>query len=917
MKTRCPHFITACGTASRAWILCVAGALAGVGASRAGDPLATRLQASDPATWKPVPYQAEAPTGGVSVADGGLFKTVMENNIAYLLNTFSVDHMLVPFRERAGIKDPPSDGKGQVDFWETSLRGSCAGRFLMGAGGTVRWIEHPELRQRMNQLIDGIEDCRRPDGYVLAFPPDAVRSEEPNYARAWFTHGLIEAGIAGNPKAFKLLRGHADWFNQWDLLPKLTTICPNAQQGYIASTRTYLSPVGKPEDLQVAEKFWVQDWWVKRLAARDLAAVWQYPKPSPHSYLITSFEAYLDQYRATGDRQFLDATLGAWEMIHDHWEHVGGSMAICEGEMYPPDSLFIGRHTSETCGSVFWIKFNQRVHQLFPAEEKYVAEMEKSIYNVCLPAQEGKSGAIRYHGRMEGQSDDPGAGNTCCEGQGTRLFGSLPEYIFSIAKDGLYVNLFEPSSIRWKQAGETVSLTMNSRFPYEPKVELKLGAATPVAMKLRVRVPSWAAADMPIAVNGKQAAIGKPGTYVVLDRTWSAGDTVTFTLPMEFRAIRYTGVDQIQRHTRYALKYGPILLAAAGPLDDSLRIRIIQSPASPGDWMIAKPGEPLHFTVRDHPGCEFMPCWDLGRRTYTCYPVIDPIAIEGTTPFAESTAVKLRSTVAAAVIRYSTDGTEPTAQSPAFSGTLKIDKTCTVRAELFEGGKPASTIVERRFKRTAPVAIIPVPPGLKPGDRYRLVFVTSTKTWALPGADPAAPKSLDDYNAFATKTATAVPALSALGTTWQAVVSVRPASSPAVSAKSNTKTDPAADGAGAPIYNLAGAIVANNNADLWDGTIQNPIDMTELGTCPPGQGGDRYFVWTGTSSTGDASNDWSLLVPGGWKFFGNAWLTDTSAGAPLCGWISSLPPQVGWPWNEATDKTPLPIYVMSGILSAK
>jgi len=432
-----------------------------------------------------------------------------------------------------------------------------------------------------------------------------------------------------------------------------------------------------------------------------------------------------------------------------------------------------------------------------------------------------------------------------------------------------------------------------------------------------VRVPAWAAADMPIAVNGQQAAIGKPGSYAVLDRTWADGDTVTFTLPMAFRATRYTGVHQIQNHNRYALEYGPILLAAAGPLDDWLRIRIIQSPESPGDWLKAKPDQPLHFTVKDHPDCEFMPCWDLGRRTYTCYPMIEPLVIEGATPFPESTAVKLLSTVAGAVIRYTTDGTEPTAQSPAFSGTLKIEKTCTVRAGLFEGSKPASAIVGRRFKRTSPVAITPVPPGLKPGDQYRLVFVTSTKTWALPGADPAAPKSMEDYNAFATKTATAVPALSALGTTWKAVVSVRPANGPPVSAKSNTKTDPGADGSGVPIYNLAGVIVATNNADLWDRTIQNPIDLTELGTSPPDQGGDKHLVWTGTTSSGDASLDWSLLIPGTWKYFGNAWLTDTSAGTPLCSWIGSLGPQEGWPWNGDTDKTPMPIYVMSGILTAK
>ena len=35
--------------------------------------------------------------------------------------------------------------------------------------------------------------------------------------------------------------------------------------------------------------------------------------------------------------------------------------------------------TGELCGSAFWAQFNRRFHQLFPEQERYVAEIEKSI----------------------------------------------------------------------------------------------------------------------------------------------------------------------------------------------------------------------------------------------------------------------------------------------------------------------------------------------------------------------------------------------------------------------------------------------------------------------------------------------------------------------------------------------------------
>ena len=164
---------------------------------------------------------------------------------------------------------------------------------------------------------------------------------------------------------------------------------------------------------------------------------------------------------------------------------------------------------------VWWARFNHKLHQLYPADERYVAEIEKVIYNVGLANQAGKS--ISYHTRLEGRKDSPEINHTCCEVVGSYLYATLPQYIYSLADDGLYLNLYEPSSITWKKADQTLRLTMSSQFPFHPEVALHFIAKSPVAMKLRVRTPVWATQDMPIAVNGKQFAIGKPGGYAVLE----------------------------------------------------------------------------------------------------------------------------------------------------------------------------------------------------------------------------------------------------------------------------------------------------------------------------------------------------------------------------------------------------------------
>lgn len=134
----------------------------------------------------------------------------------------------------------------------------------------------------------------------------------------------------------------------------------------------------------------------------------------------------------------------------------------------------------------------------------------------------------------------------------------------------------------------------------------------------------------------------------------------------------------------------------------------------------------------------------------------------------------------------------------------------------------------------AQAAPITTPVGLDPGDQYRLVFVTSTTR-------DATSTDIADYNAFVNAAANTQQALVDLGTTWTAI-----ASTDAVDARDNTGTNPTV-AAGVPIYLLDGvSLVANDNADLWDAEIANPIMITEAGAAM------STLVWTGTTRFGIA-----------------------------------------------------------------
>ncbi|TWU08112.1 PEP-CTERM sorting domain-containing protein [Stieleria varia] len=136
--------------------------------------------------------------------------------------------------------------------------------------------------------------------------------------------------------------------------------------------------------------------------------------------------------------------------------------------------------------------------------------------------------------------------------------------------------------------------------------------------------------------------------------------------------------------------------------------------------------------------------------------------------------------------------------------------------------------------------VVTRPTGLNLGDQYRLAFVTSV------GRD-ASSANIADYNTFVSNVANSVPALAALGTSWNTI-----ASTSTVDARDNTGTNPLTSDPSVPIYLLNDTLLATGNSDLWDGSILNSLSVTETDT--------RHsdFVWTGTRFNGIGDADFAM-----------------------------------------------------------
>jgi uncharacterized protein len=564
-----------------------------------------------------VPLKAHAPVSGVELT-GGPFRTAFENNIGYLKN-LSIDAILYWFRLKAGL---PAPGQPYRGHFEDNIKGQTAGMFLMGAANSLRWKEDPELRAEVESVIDGIDTATEPDGFYEPIPKSEFGTlEYPNYVRVWMNYGLKAASLIGNPKALPLMRGMQDWFNACDERPIVKHL-GLAFQGVIANTTVAFSKVGKPEDIQAVVDWYEEDWWLGQFLRKDLGAI--HKRPTPHGTELEAITAYLDMYRATGKVYYLNAVKSAYAMFRDYWQHVGGGIVAIEMTEITPgcDWLDPIHKYNELCCSAHWLYLNQRLHQLYPDQEAYVAEIEKTLYNIVIANQVGEE-FIRYHAYIDIQKDcDFSTPVSCCAGLGTRILGSLPEFLYSIDPQGISVDIYSDSRITWQHARETCQLSTRTSQPTGSEVQITIDAAPKAAMALRLRVPGWVRGEVTVSLNGSNLGRGIPGSYLVLEREWLSGDKICFKLPLWLKPTRYKGLDAVSGCERYAYEWGALLLGVTGALNARGRyLQIHQDPEKPGEWAVPMDGKPGHFYIKDKPGCCLVPYSEIGDEVFTCYPI--------------------------------------------------------------------------------------------------------------------------------------------------------------------------------------------------------------------------------------------------------------------------------------------------------
>lgn len=140
-----------------------------------------------------------------------------------------------------------------------------------------------------------------------------------------------------------------------------------------------------------------------------------------------------------------------------------------------------------------------------------------------------------HGGSMMAYQPNPGHRTACCGGNVHRV---MPNYVIRMwmraENNGLAAVLYGPSTVS-ATAGrdnQPVEIVQSTHYPFDEEIHFTIKASKPVEFPLSLRIPGWCRAPR-LTLNGSPLDVTPTSKgFVVLDRTFRPGETITLTLPM-------------------------------------------------------------------------------------------------------------------------------------------------------------------------------------------------------------------------------------------------------------------------------------------------------------------------------------------------------------------------------------------------
>ncbi|MCU4163496.1 glycoside hydrolase family 127 protein [Marinilabiliaceae bacterium A049] len=493
----------------------------------------------------------------------------------YLLE-LDIDRLLAPYFKEAGLDVV----KENYTNWEnTGLDGHIGGHYLSALSMMYASTGDKALLDRANYFVTQLKKCQNAsgNGYLSGIPGGKQMWNE-------ISEGKIDAGsfslnhkwvplynihkiFAGlrdaylythNEEALSILIKLSDWF-----MSVTAHLSDEQLQKMLISEHGGMNEVfvdvaeltNDDKYLNFARRF--SDYSIlnpllnKNINLVGLHANTQIPK-------VIGFKRYADVAK---DSSWNNASEYFWDLVvNDMTISIGGNSV--REHFHSPDDfspMIKSEQGPETCNTYNMLRLSKLLF-LSENDHKYLDYYERALYNHILSSQHPKTGGFVYFTPMRPQHyrvySQVHTSFWCCVGSGLENHSKYSELIYTHTSDNLFVNLFIPSTLNWKEQG--VQLLMETQFPYSEEISFVIQKAG-APFNLNLRLPSWLGEETPIvSLNDKPIRSDITNGYIKINYSdWKEGDLVTVKMPM------HTSIEYLPDNSNYAsVAYGPIVLGA-------------------------------------------------------------------------------------------------------------------------------------------------------------------------------------------------------------------------------------------------------------------------------------------------------------------------------------------------------------------
>ena len=539
---------------------------------------AAALTGSNPLrVWAEPPHGAPA----APLREFGYGEVTLHSELheAQLMNTHDVlmslseDSLLKPFRQMAGQSAPGKDLGGWYNYnaaydWhkddDAFAPGATFGQWVSALARHYAISGSPEVRDkvlRLNRL------------YAKTICADFYEQNRfPAYCYDKLLLGLIDSHqYVGDRDAFSMLErttaaalphmpGRAidreiEWRRGKDQSFRWDESYTNPENLFLA----YQRGAGR-RYRDIAVQYLDDATWFDPLARGENVL------GAKHAYsYVNSLSSAMQAYLTLGSGRHLLAAQNAFAMLTAQSFATGGwgpdEMLEAPGSGKLNASLSKTHNSFETpCGAYAHFKIARYLLRV-TGDSSYGDSMERVMYNTVLGAKPMQSdGRAFYYAdyNFAGRKQYSNHKFPCCSGTLPQVAADYRINTYLRDADGVYVNLYIRSTLRWVTRGAHCTLTQGGEYPFADSVTVKLTTSRPAEFVLNLRIPGWAKGAR-IEVNGtrwRESPV--PGTFASVFREWRDGDRIDIELP---RPLRLESIDA-QHPDIVALLSGPLVLFA-------------------------------------------------------------------------------------------------------------------------------------------------------------------------------------------------------------------------------------------------------------------------------------------------------------------------------------------------------------------